>query len=271
MTPRSLRFPGRRDSLWEPGRPGSTRPSHRRRPVPRHSCVRVWVGWAGAGGSVSQGAWSYPGARGRTRERVVVPGGARPYLRGALRYDHVELRTTACGGGTTTRGRWRTRTKRGTLPGAPGFTGRWRAVPRPAERNGEHAVMGCAAANSTGTDQRKAASRAASALSSAGQQRAGQQRAGQRRAVRRPAARGRGAAKSVERSRTRTGAVRSQAARDEHSGPPGLIRTSERRDEPRRGTARRGPTPSAETTASGALRRPRGSGHPARGSGDEDQ
>ena len=194
-------------------------------------------------------------------------------------YDHAALRTT-------TRGRWRTRTKRGTLPGAPGFTGRWRAVPRPAERNGEHAVMGCAAANSTGTDQRKAASRAASALSSAGQQRAGQQRAGQqragqqragqqragqRRAVRRPAARGRGAAKSVERSRTRTGAVRSQAARDEHSGPPGLIRTSERRDEPRRGTARRGPTPSAETTASGALRRPRGSGHPARGSGDGDQ
>ena len=184
-------------------------------------------------------------------------------------YDHAALRTT-------TRGRWRTRTKRGTLPGAPGSTGRWRAVPRPAERNGEHAVMGCAAANSTGTDQRKAASRAASAPGSAGQQRAGQQRAGQqragqRRAVRRPAARGRGAAKSVERSRTRTGAVRSQAARDEHSGPPGLIRTSERRDEPRRGTARRGPTPSAETTASGALRRPRGSGHPARGSGDEDQ
>ena len=224
MTPRSLRFPGRRDSLWEPGRPGSTRPSHRRRPVPRHSCVRAWVGWAGAGGSVSQSArWGY---------------------------DHAALRTTA-------RGRWRTRTKRGTLPGAPGSTGRWRAVPRSAERNGEHAVMGCAAASSTGTDQRKAALRAASAPGSAGQR-----RAGQRRAVRRPAARGRGAAKSVERSRTRTGAgaVRPQAARNEHSGSPGLIRTSERRDEPRRGTARHGPKPSAETTASGALRRPRGSG-----------
>ena len=48
--------------------------------------------------------------------------------------------------------------------------------------------MGCAAANSTGTDQRKAASRAASAPGCTGQQRADQQRA-----VRRTAARGRGA------------------------------------------------------------------------------
>ena len=48
--------------------------------------------------------------RGRTRERavvpggrVVVPGGARSYLRASLRYDRVELRTTACAGGTTAR------------------------------------------------------------------------------------------------------------------------------------------------------------------------
>ena len=93
--------------------------------------VRVWLGWAGAGGSVSRGpawsypggAWSYPGARGRTRGRavvrggarsyvgargrtwgrVVVPGGARSYLRASLRYDRVELRTTACGRDTTAR------------------------------------------------------------------------------------------------------------------------------------------------------------------------
>ena len=66
--------------------------------------VRVWLGWAGAGGSVSRGpAWSYPGARGRTRGRAVVPGGARSYLRASLRYDRVELRTTACAGGTTAR------------------------------------------------------------------------------------------------------------------------------------------------------------------------
>ena len=32
--------------------------------------------------------------RGRTRRRVVVPGGARSYLRGALRYDRAVLRTT---------------------------------------------------------------------------------------------------------------------------------------------------------------------------------
>ena len=32
--------------------------------------------------------------RGRTRRRVVVPGGARSYFRGALRYDRAVLRTT---------------------------------------------------------------------------------------------------------------------------------------------------------------------------------
>ena len=48
-------------------------------------------------------ARSYPGARGRTRERVGVPGVARSYLRAPLRYDHVELRTTVCGRGTTAR------------------------------------------------------------------------------------------------------------------------------------------------------------------------
>ncbi len=71
--------------------------------------VRVWLGWAGAGGSVSRGpawsypggAWSYPGARGRTRGRAVVPGNARSYLKSLLRYDRVELRTTACGRDTT--------------------------------------------------------------------------------------------------------------------------------------------------------------------------
>ena len=46
-------------------------------------------------------AWSYVGTRGRTRRRAVVPDGARSYLRGALRYDRAELRTTGSAGGTT--------------------------------------------------------------------------------------------------------------------------------------------------------------------------
>ena len=46
-------------------------------------------------------ARSYPGTRGRTRGRAVVPEGAWSYLRGALRYDHGELRTTGSAGGTT--------------------------------------------------------------------------------------------------------------------------------------------------------------------------
>ena len=50
---------------------------------------------------VPEGARSYPGARGRTRGRAVIPGSARSYLRGALRYDHGELRTTGSAGGTT--------------------------------------------------------------------------------------------------------------------------------------------------------------------------
>ena len=50
---------------------------------------------------VPEGARSYPRARGRTRERAVVPGSAWSYLRGALRYDHAELRTTGSAGGTT--------------------------------------------------------------------------------------------------------------------------------------------------------------------------
>jgi len=37
------------------------------------SCVRVRSGWVGAGGSASRNVWSYPRARGRTRQRVVVP------------------------------------------------------------------------------------------------------------------------------------------------------------------------------------------------------
>ena len=41
--------------------------------------------------------------RGRTRRRVVVPGGARACLRGALRYGRAGLRTTACAGGARTR------------------------------------------------------------------------------------------------------------------------------------------------------------------------
>ena len=48
-------------------------------------------------------ARSHPRARGRTRGRAVVPGSARSYLRGALRYDHGELRTTGSAGGTTAR------------------------------------------------------------------------------------------------------------------------------------------------------------------------
>ena len=86
------------------------------------SCMRVWSEWAGAGGSVPRGpARSYPGARGRTPERAVVPGdarsypgtrgrtperavvprSARSYLRGALRYDRAELRTTGSVRSTT--------------------------------------------------------------------------------------------------------------------------------------------------------------------------
>ena len=68
------------------------------------SCVRVRSGRAGAGGSVSRGpARSYPGARGRTRKRAVVPGSAQSYLKDPLRYDRAKLRTTARAGGTTTR------------------------------------------------------------------------------------------------------------------------------------------------------------------------
>ena len=52
--------------------------------------MRVWLGggcrWFGVSGSF-----------------VVVPGSARSYLRAPLRYDHVELRTTVCGRGTTAR------------------------------------------------------------------------------------------------------------------------------------------------------------------------
>ena len=89
------------------------------------------------------GAWSYPGTRGRTRERTVVPGNARSYLRSLLRYDRVELRTTAWSCvrpravgvrprgftydrvrlRTTARGRWRTMSKRCALPGAAGSAG----------------------------------------------------------------------------------------------------------------------------------------------------
>ena len=50
---------------------------------------------------VPRGARSYPGTRGRTPGRAVVPRGARSYLRGALRYDRAELRTTGSTGNTT--------------------------------------------------------------------------------------------------------------------------------------------------------------------------
>ena len=70
------------------------------------------VGAVGAGGGrrfgvpgscavVPGSAWSYVGARGRTPGRAVVPRGAQSYLRGALRYDRAELRTTGSAGSTT--------------------------------------------------------------------------------------------------------------------------------------------------------------------------
>ena len=62
------------------------------------------VGVGGAGGSAFRSpARSYPETRGRIRGCAVVLGVARSYLRGALRYDRVELCTTACGRGTTAR------------------------------------------------------------------------------------------------------------------------------------------------------------------------
>ena len=87
-------------------------------------CGRTW-GRAVVPGSVR----SYVGARGRTWGRAVVPGSVRSYLKSLLRYDRVELRTTACGRDTTARfyirprGRWRTMSKRCALPGAAGSAG----------------------------------------------------------------------------------------------------------------------------------------------------
>ena len=111
---------------------------------------------------------SYVGARGRTRERVVVPGSVRSYLKSLLRYDRVELRTTACGRGTTARFYIRpgeiAYDRAGPMAHdveavcAPRRCGLRRpAVHGPAARSGEHAVLGCAAAGSTGTDRRRAA------------------------------------------------------------------------------------------------------------------
>ena len=111
---------------------------------------------------------SYVGARGRTRERAVVPGNARSYLRSLLRYDRVELRTTACGRDTTARFYIRpgeiAYDRAGPMAHdveavcAPRRCGLRRpAVHGPAARSGEHAVLGCAAAGSTGTDRRRAA------------------------------------------------------------------------------------------------------------------
>ena len=71
--------------------------------VPVVRCLRVLCGRTWRRAVVLGDAWSYPGARGRTRGRVVVPGVAWSYLRAPLRYDHVELRTTVCGRGTTAR------------------------------------------------------------------------------------------------------------------------------------------------------------------------
>ena len=111
---------------------------------------------------------SYVGARGRTRERVVVPGSVRSYLKSLLRYDRVELRTTACGRGTTARFYIRpgeiAYDRAGPMAHdveavcAPRRCGLRRpAVHGPAARSGEHAVLGCAAAGSTGTGRRRAA------------------------------------------------------------------------------------------------------------------
>ena len=84
----------------------------------------VWSGWAGAGGSVSWSpAWSYVELRGRTRGRAVVPGVARSYLGGALRYDRAELRTTARVGVRPHGAGGPTMTKQCALPGTPGSTG----------------------------------------------------------------------------------------------------------------------------------------------------
>ena len=94
------------------------------------------VGVGGAGGSAFRSpARSYPETRGRIRGCVVVLRVARSYLRGTLRYDRVELCTTACSGGTTTRfyarpggtaydraGPVAHGDEAAAPPGAPGFT-----------------------------------------------------------------------------------------------------------------------------------------------------
>ena len=107
------------------------------------------VGAGGAGGSAFRSpARSYPETRGRIRGCVVVLRVARSYLRGTLRYDRVELCTTACSGGTTTRfyarpggtaydraGPVAHGDEAAALPGAPGFTGQRRAAHGPAARS----------------------------------------------------------------------------------------------------------------------------------------
>ena len=132
-------------------------------------CGRTW------GRVVVPGnAWSYLGACGRARERAVVPGSVRSYLKSLLRYDRVELRTTACGRGTTARFYIRpgeiAYDRAGPMAHdveavcAPRRCGLRRPVVHgPAARSGEHAVLGCAAAGSTGTDRRRAASAQTSA------------------------------------------------------------------------------------------------------------
>ena len=105
---------------------------------------------------------------GRTWGRAVVPGSVRSYLKSLLRYDRVELRTTACGRDTTARFYIRpgeiAYDRAGPMAHdveavcAPRRCGLRRpAVHGPAARSGEHAVLGCAAAGSTGTDRRRAA------------------------------------------------------------------------------------------------------------------
>ena len=85
----------------------ASRPCCPPNPETAHRALGGMGEWNGVGGSrtgevlrsfVCEGAI---GARGRTRERAVVPGSARSYLRGALRYDRAELRTTGSARSTT--------------------------------------------------------------------------------------------------------------------------------------------------------------------------
>ena len=69
-------------------------PAVRRSPSSAQSYAAAG-GRTGAHAVVRSDARSYRSARGRTQQRAVVPSRARSYLRGLLRYDRADSRTTS--------------------------------------------------------------------------------------------------------------------------------------------------------------------------------